>query len=132
MGEVVRKPSPPPLPEKYEDLTRNVKVIPNPNDMIDEMLPRLWEIPEYKSFIAAVYNEEAVTGYTPYDDCRAAMIIRDLAMKEGNHFLSSMNERAIAKHHAVVLRRHNISREQRKRLVSGVLVEDCSGEEEED
>jgi hypothetical protein len=131
MGEVVRKPSPAPLPEKYEDLTRKIKVLPNPNDMIDEMLPRLWLIPEYREFIAAVYNEEAVTGSTEYDDCRAAMIIKDMAKQEGNHFLASMKEKAIARHHNVVLRRSNISRDQRRRTVSGDMIEDrCRGDDD--
>lgn len=131
MGQVVQKPAPHPLPITKEELEAHRKVFHQPtlNDVVHEYHIILWDDPQYRRYLEAVYDEDAVEGSLAIDNGEAARMIRERAVASSDQRLASKKLATIAKALGVVLRRYGISRRERAREVAGQIVDMSNGAE---
>jgi hypothetical protein len=92
------------------------------NDYVDQIHIKLWEREEYRQALEAVYDEDAVEGSLAADNFVAATMIREYARKNG---VVAVDKKlaTIVKALNVVMRRFNVSRSQRARMIGGVVVD---------
>lgn len=121
------KDLPPPLPEKVEDWHRVTKAERTLNDMVEDVHRSLAGSDQYKAFLYAVYDEQAVEGSLSCDNTEAARMIREQAKKMKYDELAREKLATIAKAMGVVLRRYGQSRKQRRNMIGGTIVPENSG-----
>ena len=85
--------------------------------------PRIsvWEEDQFQTYLDAVYDEQAVEGSLAIDNVKAAELIREKATAIGNR-VSQEKLATIVKSLNVVLRRYGFSRNERRNLVGGKIV----------
>ena len=118
-----------PLPETVLDLIkqRAGRFERTLNDIVEELYLKSWENPQFKKFLDAVTDGEAVEGSIGCDDHEAARMLRDLARKEH----SPVQDKPLASFKLalkVVMRRYKMTRKQRKIELRGVEVPLENGE----
>src|SRR5262245_65643838 len=121
-GQAVR-PQPPKLPDTVSDVLarRKLKQRPTLNDEVESLMLSVWEDDQFQSYLDAVYDEQAVEGSLSIDNAKAAELIREKATAIGNR-VSQEKLATIVKSLNVVLRRYGFSRNERRNLVGGKLV----------
>jgi hypothetical protein len=80
-----------------------------------------WEDEQFQSYLDAVYDEQAVEGSLSIDNAKAAELLRDKAIKTGSR-VGQEKLATIVKSLNVVLRRYGFSRNERRNLVAGKVV----------
>jgi hypothetical protein len=130
MTNLAIRPPPPPLPSTVADLEALRKVFHQPtlNDRVDAIHVQLWATPEYRKYLDAVYDEDAVEGSLATDNAFAAKMIRDHAVTIGDTYVAGKKVHTIVKAMRVVLRRLQISREERAREVAGQIIDMSNGQ----
>jgi len=118
-----------PLPETVVDLinSRKGRFERTLNDMVEELYLKLWENPQFKRYLDAVTDGEAVEGSLGCDDHEAARMLRDLAKKEN----IPIKDKPLASYKLalkVVMRRYDMSRKTRKLELHGETVPAEDGE----
>ena len=131
MNQIAARPAPAPLPATVQDLEAMRKVFHQPtlNDRVDAIHVKLWADDGYRAFLDAVYDEDAVEGSLSADNIFAAMMIRDYAKANGDHYVAGKKVATISKALAVVLRRYGIGRKERSREVAGLPVLETASNE---
>lgn len=122
---------PPALPAKIEDWTRFLKQQRTINDHVEDSHRDLLQgeqADQYRSFLTAVYDEQAVEGSLAADNIEAARMIRAYANENGNHDLAKEKLATIAKALGVVLRRYHQSRKERRQMIDGEIIPGDSGD----
>ena len=119
----------PPLPATTSELLsmRKLKRERTINDLVEDVLVRLWENTAFMKYIEAVDDPGSVEGYRWVDDVKAAEMIRDTARKAEIAELAEQRLGTIINAMHVVLRRYGISRKQRKNTIGGEIVPDDNG-----
>lgn len=124
---IVRRPPPPPLPATVEELIndRKVAVERTLNDYVEEAYLHLYATNEdFKNYLYAVYDEQAVEGSLAMDNGEAVTILRDYAKAESIVIIAREKKATLVKALNVVLRRYGKSRKERKNMVGGSIVSD--------
>jgi hypothetical protein len=119
------KPRPPTLPvTSAEHLAhRKLKAKRTINDQIEDIHLTLIENEQYREFLEAVWDEQAVEGSVLDDRHCAAKMIRDRAMK-ANPFIAKQKLATIRKSLGVVLARYGFSRNERRNAIGGDAGQD--------
>jgi hypothetical protein len=117
------RPSPPKLPDTVSGALshRRLKQRPTLNDEIESLMLSAWEDEQFQSYLDAVYDEQAVEGSLSIDNAKAAELLRDKAIKTGSR-VGQEKLATIVKSLNVVLRRYGFSRNERRNLVAGKVV----------
>jgi hypothetical protein len=119
------KPRPSELPATIDDWQRFLKTERTINDYVEDIHRQLVENPQYRSYLYACWDEQAVEGSLSADNTMAAKMIRDKAIElDVEHLLSREKLATISKSLGVVLRRYHSSRKERRQLVGGEIVPD--------
>jgi hypothetical protein len=115
---------PPPLPTTTQDLlaSRKLKARRTINDLVEDVVVRVWEDKAFMKFVDAVYDSDTVEGSMDIDDTMAAMMIRDVAKKTGNDELAEKKLDVIVRAMRVVLRRYGQGRKERREMMGGEVV----------
>lgn len=126
MNAPMREPIPfhraPQLPVSTHQLERKSLRTRTLNDFVEDIFLVLYDSSEqFRSYLEAVGNEDAVEGLTIADDFMAAQMIREEAASKGSP-VASKNLAAIRRALGVVTRRWQISRLERRRLIGGQIV----------
>jgi hypothetical protein len=117
------RPRPAPLPAKIDEWTRYLKKQRTLNDYVEDIHRVLWDSSEeYRDYLEAVYDEDAVEGSTAVDDTFAAMLIREKARTMEGSPVADKKVNTIKKALNVVLNRYHFSRKRRKNTVGGEYV----------
>jgi hypothetical protein len=117
-----------PLPEPH-DWVRKLKSSRTLNDLVEDIHNELMLTnAEYREYLEAVYDSEAITGSLTLDDGFAAKLIRDRARVLGSS-VQSRNEHTISKALHVVMERYGLSRRQRRRTVDGRITPGTNGDD---
>jgi hypothetical protein len=117
------QPRPTPLPTKIEDWDRKIKGGMTLNDHVETVHLMLWdETPEYRAFLEAVWDSDAVEGSLAIDNTMAAMLLRDKAKTIDGNPVGRKNLDTIKKSLGVVLRRYGNDRKERRHTVGGQIV----------
>jgi len=121
------------VPSKLSDWHRFIKQKRTINDLVEDVHRVLMSDENetsdlYQSFLSAVYDEEAVEGSLAADNIEAARMIREYARVQDGNELAHKKLATIAKALGVVLRRYHESRQYRRQLVAGEVVEGNSGD----
>jgi len=120
--------APPPLPVSVEawDEALIVKDQRTINDHAQDIHRRLLRgetANQYKAYLLAVYDEQAVEGSLSIDNSKAAEMIRNRATElDANHPLASEKLATIVKALGVVLRRYEQDRRSRRQRLDGEYV----------
>jgi uncharacterized membrane-anchored protein YjiN (DUF445 family) len=93
---------------------RKLKAKRTINDQIEEVHLVLIENEQYREFLEAVWDEQAVEGSLVDDAHCAAKMIRDKAQKMGNDFIAKQKLATIRHSLNVVLARYGFGRIQRR------------------
>ena len=130
MNQINVRPRPASLPVSVADLEAMRKVFHQPtlNDRVDTIHMQLWANDEYRKYLDAVYDEDAVEGSLATDNTFAALMIRQHAKVIGDTYVQNKKVHTIVKALNVVLRRLRISRAERAREVAGQVVDMTNGE----
>jgi hypothetical protein len=114
---------PVPLPTKIDDWERKINSGLTLNDYVEEVHRALWENdPDYRNYLEAVWDSDAVEGSLAIDNTMAAMKIRDKAVTINGNPVGKKKLDTIVKSLGVVLRRYENSRRERRDTVQGVRV----------
>lgn len=117
------RPRPEPLPAKIDEWTRFLKSQRTLNDYVEDIHRMLWDgSQEYRDYLEAVYDEDAVEGSTSVDDVFASMLVREKAKTIEGNPVANKNISTIKRSLAVVLRRYHADRRRRKNTVGGEYV----------
>ena len=125
--------TPPPLPEtvgelldlRMSDFHRTI------NDLVEEVHLKLWPDANYRKFLYAVHDSQAIEGSVSFDNHEAATMIREYARKTNADGEVALAKKAtINTALAVVLRRYGISRKQRRNMLHGEKVPPDNGDNE--
>jgi len=122
--------APPPLPSTVAEhlAHRSMKTERTLNDIVEDVHLSLLENADYRAFLNAVWDEHAVEGSLAADNIMAAEMIRAKASKLGNNVLAKEKLATIAKCLGIVMRRYGYSRNQRRNMVGGVVVDGNNGD----
>lgn len=112
---------PPALPAKIEEWHRSLKQERTLNDLVEDSHRILVEDDDYRAFLRAVYDEQAVEGSLSADNHMAAQRIRDKAKEIGSE-LSKEKLATISKALNVVMRRYRASRKERRNMIEGEVL----------
>lgn len=115
------RPMPPELPAHIEDWQRKIKQERTLNDMIEDVHRVLVEDPQYRSYLRASWDSQAVEGSLSCDNTMAAIMIRNKAKDMGSD-VASEKLATINQSLGVVLRRYGASRKERRNTVGGEIV----------
>ena len=91
------------------------------NDQVEELHLILVENPQYRAYLRAVVDPQAVEGSLSTDNVMAAMMIRDRAKKVDSE-VKDEKLATIILSLGVVLRRYGFSRKQRRNELGGKIV----------
>jgi hypothetical protein len=124
-AEVLRR-APPPLPTTTQDLLaqRRLKAKRTINDLVEDVIVRLWEDKAFMKYVDAVYDSDTVEGSMEIDDTMAAIMIRETAKKMGSEELAEKKLDVIVHAMRVVLRRYGQDRRERRNTIGGQVVPD--------
>lgn len=126
-SSIAAKPRPPELPAVIEDWHRFLKTERTINDEVEDIHRMLVKEPQYRAYLWATWDEQAVEGSLSADNTMAAQMIRDKAKAlADDHPLTKEKLATISKSLGVVLRRYHASRKERRQTVSGEVVPDGS------
>jgi hypothetical protein len=116
------KPRPAPLPAKINQWERFIKQERTLNDMVEEIHRLLVdESEDYRNYLEAVYDEDAVEGSLAADNTMAAMMIREKAQTQGSE-VAHKKLATISKALNIVMRRYHADRKRRRNTVGGEFV----------
>jgi hypothetical protein len=121
---------PPALPVALSEWQRFLKSERTLNDLVEDVHRALIDSDQgekYRSYLYAVYDEQAVEGSLAADNIEAARMIRIWSSENGSE-LSRQKLATIAKALGVVLRRYHASRKERRQMVDGEVVPGDSGD----
>lgn len=124
------RPVPPQLPAVLDDWQRFIGTKRTINDLVEDAHRALIESDhseQYRSFLFAVYDEQAVEGSLAADNIEAARMIRQWANDADSHELAREKLATIAKSLGVVMRRYHASRKERRQMVDGKTVPNNDG-----
>ena len=122
MNTKALRPLPAKVPEKIEDWQRKVKFERTLNDMVEQIHRRLVdESDEYRAYLYACWDEQAVEGSCAADNIKAAEMIRNNANTEE---VLKQKLATLAKVLGVVLRRYGASRKERRNTIGGEVVDE--------
>jgi hypothetical protein len=117
---------PPALPEKIEEWQRFLKAERTLNDLVEDIHRMLVNDEEhgtqYRAYLRAVYDEQAVEGSLSADNTFAAIMIRDKSKTIEGSEVANEKTATISKSLAVVMRRYHASRKQRRDMLEGQIV----------
>ena len=113
--EVTALRIPPALPETRTDLLAQYKLKRKRsiNDLVEDIVVRLWEDDEFQKLVDAIYDFDSVHGSMADDDVMAALMIKDVAQKSGPEEVAGKNIHTIKLAMRVVLRRFTQGRSER-------------------
>lgn len=97
-----------------EDWHRQIKGERTLNDHVEDIHLSLVESGNYRGFLKAIYDEQAVEGSLGADNIMAAQMIREKAREIANDVVSKEKLATISKALGVVLRRYGLSRNERR------------------
>lgn len=118
------RPLPTALPvttEKWLE-NRKVKAEVTLNDMVEQLHWKLCSNKEYRAYLEAVWDEDAVEGSCAIDNSKAAEMIRDIARSDTGNIVGTKKLATISKSLNIVLRRYRSSRKERRHTVGGEVV----------
>jgi hypothetical protein len=117
------RPRPEPLPTKIDEWERKIKSERTLNDYVEDIHRMLWDNDtEYRNFLEAVWDSDAVEGSLSIDNTMAAMMIRDKAREIDGNPVGKKKLDTIVKSLGVCLRRYENSRRERRNTVKGQRV----------
>lgn len=104
------------LPVTQEDLAAryNMKRESNLNDMVETYVRKMIVDDNFRKYLNELTREDALEGDLFLDDSVAAGMIRDAAIEDSNSMVSEQKLKPLIRSLKVVMRRFNISREQRR------------------
>jgi hypothetical protein len=121
---------PTPLPTAIDDWERKIKHGLTLNDHVEAVHLMLWEEnPEYRAFLEAVWDSDAVEGSLSIDSTMAAQILREKAKAIDGNPAARKNLDTLKKSLGVVLNRYGNSRKERRHTVHGQVVPTDNGTE---
>lgn len=91
------------------------------NDMIEELHYKCYESEQYRAYLDGVWDEQCIEGSLAADNFKAAEMIRDRAKKDGS---PAAREKlaTIVKSLGIVLKKHHMSRKERRQTVGDEIV----------
>jgi hypothetical protein len=92
---------------------------------MDRVVRALWENPDFRKWLNACWDSEALEGAKVADDFRAADMIQAYCQRKEFpelHYIGRKNLWTIRSSMNVVLRRFGMSRKQRAQTVAGEIV----------
>lgn len=106
---------PVPLPATREDLVAQYRLKHKRtiNDLVQDIVLKLWPDQNFMKYLDATYDSEAVTGSRMIDDVLAAQIIQQTADKAGDSEVSEKKLDTIVRAMKVAQKRFGIGRQQR-------------------
>jgi hypothetical protein len=115
---------PPPLPARMADWERTIKQERTLNDLVEDIHVVLYdESADYRRFLHAVRDTQAVEGSLAYDHCFASDLIRNKARDlDPNGEVAKEKLGDIGRALNVVLQRYGQSRKQRRNKLGGVIL----------
>jgi hypothetical protein len=117
------RPRPTQLPQKIEEWERKIKSMPSLNDHVEDLHRMLWDdSAEYRAYLEAVWDSDAVEGALAIDNVFAAEMIRDQAREIPGNIVGNKKLDTIVKSLGVILRRYENSRKERRHTVHGQRV----------
>jgi hypothetical protein len=123
---------PPALPVALNEWHRFLKSERTINDLVEDGHRALLDDGDqaelYRSFLFAVYDEQAVEGSLAADNIESARMIREWAKENKSMELAHEKLATIAKALGVVLRRYHASRKERRQMVGGEVIPGDSGD----
>jgi hypothetical protein len=121
-------PRPVQLPASIDEWERKIKTERTLNDHIEDLHLMLWNDSEdYRRFLEAVWDSDAVEGSLAIDNVKAAELLREKARTIAGHIVGTKKLDTIVKSLGVVLRRYEFSRKERRHTVEGKIVRDGDG-----
>lgn len=113
----------PPLPATRGDLLnqRKLKSKRTINDLVEDILVRLWDDESFMKLVEAIYDSQAIEGSMADDDVMAAIMIRDQARKDGYMEVAEQNVHTVKLAMRVGLKRYGIGRHERYEQVNPQL-----------
>jgi len=133
MSSHIRPPTqvrPAPLPAEIDDWERKIKHGLTLNDHVEAVHLMLWEdSPEYRAFLEAVWDSDAVEGSLSIDSTMAAQLLREKAKTIDGNPAGKKNLDTLKKSLGVVLNRYGNSRKERRHTVHGQVVPTDNGTE---
>lgn len=113
-----------PLPTTREDLmaqrrTMNGRTL---NDYVEDVHIKLWDSEDYRNYLDAVWDEDAIEGSLATDNTMAAQLIRNQARKDAVTQIASRKLATIVKALNVVLRRYQMTRRERANMIGGQVL----------
>jgi hypothetical protein len=105
----------PALPETRTDLLTHYKLKRKRsiNDLVEDIIVKIWEDEEFQKLINAIYDSEAVHGSRGDDDVMAALMIKQFADREKHTEVAGKNLHTIKLAMRVVLNRFEQGRNSR-------------------
>jgi hypothetical protein len=107
---------------------RKLKSEPTLNDLVEQLHWKLVSNEKYRSFLEAVWDEDAVEGSLSADNHKAAEMLREFARKDDSNIIGTKKLATIVKALNVVLRRYHKSRKERRHMVAGEIVPNDNNE----
>lgn len=114
-----------PVPRSIEDWIRKTKSDRNLNDLVEELHMELVNeahsrCEEYRGFLDATHDSQAVEGSLAADNNEAARIVREEARSsKPTGLVARSNLASIIKALNVVLTRYNMTRKERRTMIGG-------------
>lgn len=120
---------PPALPATMEDLLaqRRLKQQRTINDLVEDIMVKLWDDKQFQKWLDAVDDSRAVEGALDIDDTEVARMIREAARHAGNDEVGHKNLAEIRHATRVVLRRYGQARNQRRDMIGGEVISSNGG-----
>jgi hypothetical protein len=102
----------PALPETRTDLLTHYKLKRKRtiNDLVEDIVVKMWEEEEFQKLVSAIYDSDAVHGSMADDDVMAAVMIKQVAERDNHTEVASKNLHTIKLAMRVVLRRFSQDR----------------------
>lgn len=114
---------PTPLPAKSDNWQRKIKSARTLNDHVEDVHLSLWDDnPEYRQFLEAVWDSDAIEGSLSIDNTMAAIMLRDKAKNIEGNPVDKKKLDTIVKSLGIVLRRYEFSRRERRHTVEGIKM----------
>lgn len=106
---------PPALPETRKDLLAQYKLKRKRsiNDLVEDLVVKLWENDDFQELVEAIYDSDTVHGSMADDDVMAALMIKEYASKNGHTEVAMKNLHTIKLAMRVALRRFSQTRNER-------------------
>jgi hypothetical protein len=112
-----------PVPTERSNWIRKTDFKRTINDMVEDLHLELVETSdEYRGFLDAVWDEQAIEGSLAADNTMAAQLIRAEAVRRNVPQIATAKLATIVKALNIVLRRYGVSRNDRRNMVGGENV----------